>query len=150
MKLNYKDFNKMTDVDLRNLPGVGRTTAKRIIGMRLFRNNDDLFKVKGLGKKTLNGFGIEKTKKKKKKWYTVDGVDYPDFALAKHKRYGHIDLFWRIPKQHQQPVQEPNQWVLRMRCLDEKIRASGPDGISSRYVDNSHMWKPGFKFDWEK
>jgi len=150
MKLNYKDFNKMTEQDLFNLKGVGRTTAKRVVGFRPFRSDDYLFKVKGLGKKTLNGFGIEKTKKKKKKWYSVDGVDYPDFALAKHKKYGHIDLFWRIPKKYRQTVREPTQWVLRMRCLDEKIRAEGPDGISSRYVDNSHMWAPGFKFDWEK
>ena len=34
MKLNYKDFNKMTVKELCNLPGVGRTTAKRILGMR--------------------------------------------------------------------------------------------------------------------
>jgi len=64
MKLNYKDFNKMTEKELCNLPGVGRTTAKRIIGFRPFRNNDDLFKIKGLGKKTLSGVGIEKKKKK--------------------------------------------------------------------------------------
>ena len=55
MKLNYKDFNEMTEMELCALPGVGRTTSKRIKGMRPFRNNDDLFKVKGLGKKTLNG-----------------------------------------------------------------------------------------------
>ena len=150
MKLNYKNFNEMTEKELCNLPGIGRTTAKRIGGFRPFRNNDDLFKIRGLGKKTLNKLGIEKPKKKKKKWYTVDGVDYPDSALAKDTRYGHIDLFWRIPKEHQQPVQEPTPWVLLMRRLDEKIRAEGPDGISSRYVDNSYMWKPGFKFDWEK
>ena len=61
MKLNYKDFNKMTVKELCNLPGVGRTTAKRIAGMRPYRTDDDLFKVKGLGKKTLKGVGIEKT-----------------------------------------------------------------------------------------
>ena len=150
MKLNYKDFNKMTVKELCNLPGVGRTTAKRIAGFRPFRNNDDLFKVKGLGKKTLSGFGIEKPKKKKKKWYTIDGVDYPDFALAKDKRYGNIDLFWRIPKESREPVGEPTSFVLRMRRIDEKTRAEGPDGLRSRYVDNSYMWEPGFKFHWEK
>ena len=63
MKLNYKDFNKLTEKELCALSGVGKTTAKRITGMRPFRTNDDLFKVRGLGKKTLNGVGIEKTKK---------------------------------------------------------------------------------------
>jgi|TARA_R110002020_G_scaffold57472_5_gene158153 hypothetical protein len=150
MKLNYKDFNEMTEMELCALPGVGRTTSKRIVGMRPFRNNDDLFKVKGLGKKTLNAVGIEKTKKRKKKWFTIDGVDYPDSALAKDTRYGHIDLFWRIPKEHRVRVGEPSPWILRMRRIDEKTRAEGPDGLRSRYVDNSYMWEPGFKFDWEK
>ena len=150
MKLNYKDFNKMTVKELCNLPGVGRTTAKRIAGFRPFRNNDDLFKVKGLGKKTLSGLGIEKPKKKKKKWYTIDGVDYPDFALVKHKKYGHIDLFWRIPKEFWESVHEPTPYELRLRRIDEKTRAEGPDGLRSRYVDNSRMWEPGFKFHWEK
>ena len=58
MKLNYKDFNKMTEKQLCKLPGVGRTTAKRVLGFRPFRNNDDLFKVKGLGKKTLKNAPI--------------------------------------------------------------------------------------------
>jgi hypothetical protein len=150
MKLNYNNFNEMTEKELCNLPGLGRTTAKRIIGFRPFRNNDDLFKIRGLGKKTLNKLGIEKPKKKKKKWYTVDGVDYPDFALAKDKRYGHIDLFWRIPKDSRESVREPTPYELRLRRIDEKTRAAGPDGLCSRYVDNSYMWKPGFKFDWEK
>ena len=150
MKLNYKDFNKMTEKELCNLSGVGRTTAKRILGMRPFRNNNDLFKVRGLGKKTLSGLGIEKPKKKKKKWYTIDGVDYPDFALAKDKRYGNIDLFWRIPKEFRESVRGPSDYELRMRRIDEKTRAEGPDGLRSRYVDNSYMFKPGFKFDWER
>ena len=34
MKLNYKDFNKLTEKELYKLPGVGRTTAKRILGFR--------------------------------------------------------------------------------------------------------------------
>ena len=149
MKLNYKDFNEMTEKALRKLPGVGNTTVKRIIGMRPFRNNDDIFRVKGLGKKTLKNLGIEKPKKKQKKWYTIDGVDYPDFALVKDKRYDRIDLFWRIPKEFHDPVREPTPWMLRMRRIDEKTRAEGPDGVRSRYVDNSYMWAPGFKFDWE-
>jgi hypothetical protein len=150
MKLNYKDFNKLTEKELCKLPGVGKTTAVRIVGFRPFRSNDDLFKVRGLGKKTLKDLGIEKLKKKKKKWFTIDGVDYPHTALAKDIRYGHIDLFWRIPKKHRKSVGEPSPWILRMRRLDEKIRAEGPDGLSSRYVDNSYMWEPGFKFAWEK
>ncbi len=150
MKLNYNDFNKMTDKQLRKLPGVGKTTVKRIVGMRPFRTNDDLFKVRGLGKKTLNALGINKTKKKQKKWYTIDGVEYPDHALAKDKRYGNIDLFWRIPKEHRESIGEPSPWVLRMRRLDEKIRDAGPGGQYNYYVDNSYMWEPGFKFDWEK
>lgn len=149
MKLNYKDFNKMNDKELRSLPGVGRTTAKRIVSFRPFRSNEDLFKVKGLGKKTLKEMGIEKIKKKKKKWYTIDGVDYPDNTLAKDKRYGTIDLFWRIPKEHRESIAEPSQWALRMRRILERTRAEGPEGIMSRYVDNSYMWEEGFKFDWE-
>jgi len=150
MKLNYKDFNKLSEKELCNLPGVGRTTAKRIVGFRPFRNNDDLFKVRGLGKKTLKDVGIEKPKKKKKKWYTVDGVEYPDFALAKDKIYGNIDLFWRIPKERRERIRGTTDFELRMRLIDEKTRDEGPDGIRSRYVDNSYMFKPGFKFPWEK
>tara|TARA_R100000700_G_scaffold38960_1_gene51034 strand:+ start:474 stop:926 length:453 start_codon:yes stop_codon:yes gene_type:complete len=149
MKLNYKDFNKMTDKELCKLPGVGKTTVKRIVGFRPFRNNDDLFKVKGLGKKTLKNLGIEKTKKKKKKWFTIDGVDYPDYSLAKDSKYGNIDLFWRIPQERRRPVASPSAHVLRLRKICERIRDEGPNGPSSRYVDNSYMWKPGFKFDWE-
>jgi len=150
MKLNYKDFNNLSEKELCNIPGIGRTTAKRIVGWRPFKNNDDLFKIKGLGKKTLSGVGIEKVKKKKKRWYTIDGVDYPDFALAKDKRYGNIDLFWRVPKEFRESVRGPSDYELRMRRIDEKTRAEGPDGLRSRYVDNSYMFEPGFKFDWEK
>jgi|TARA_R100001129_G_scaffold183541_1_gene166233 hypothetical protein len=149
MKLNYKDFNQMNKRELCKIPGVGRTTASRILGFRPFRSNDDLFKVKGLGRKTLKNLGIEKTKKKKKKWYTIDGVDYPDNCLAKDKRYGTIDFFWRIDKEHRESISEPSAWVLRNRRISERIRAEGPDGPMSRYVDNSYMWEPGFKFDWE-
>tara|TARA_R100000900_G_C3293139_1_gene156178 strand:+ start:308 stop:760 length:453 start_codon:yes stop_codon:yes gene_type:complete len=149
MKLNYKDFNKMTEKELCNLPGVGRTTAKRVLGFRPFRNNDDLFKVKGLGRKTLKNLGIQKTKKKKKKWFTIDGVDYPDYSLARDSKYGTIDLFWRVPKERRESIGEPSVHALRMRKILERTRAEGPDGLMSRYVDNSYMWEPGFKFDWE-
>ena len=149
MKLNYKDFNKMTDRELFKLPGVGRTTAKRIIGFRPFRNNNDLFKVKGLGKKTLKQLGIERVKKKQKKWYNIEGADYPDYSLAKDTKYGIIDLFWRIPKERRKSIAEPSLWILRMRRISERIRDEGPEGPSSRYVDNSYMWEPGFKFPWE-
>ena len=149
MKLNYKDFNEMSDKELRKLPGVGRTTVARIVGFRPFRNNNDLFKVKGLGAKTLKKLGIVKSKKKKKKWYTIDGIDYPDTCLAKDKKYGTIDFFWRIPNEKRESVGEPSPWVLRVRRIFERTRAEGPDGIMSQYVDNSYMWEPGFKFDWE-
>ena len=124
MKLNYKDFNKMTKRELCKVPGVGRTTAGRILGFRPFRNNE-------------------------KKWYTIDGVDYPDTALARDKRYGHVDLSWRIPKEHREPIAPPSPWVLRMRRLSEKIRDDGPEGPYSRYIDNPYMWEEGFKFPWE-
>ena len=67
MKLNYKDFNTLTLKEMCKLPGIGRTGAKRVCSMRPFKENNDLFKVKGLGKKTLNNLGIEK-KKKERKW----------------------------------------------------------------------------------
>ena len=140
----------MTEKELCKLPGVGRTTAKRIVGFRPFRTNEDLFKVRGLGKKTLNTLGIKKPKKKKKKWFSVDGVEYPDFALAKDKIYGNIDLFWRIPKDRRERLRGPTEHELQMRRIAEKTRAEGPDGIRSRYVDNSYMFKKGFKFSWEK
>ena len=99
MKLSYKDFNKFNDKELRALPGVGRQTAKNIVGMRPFRSSDDLFKVKGLGKNTLKKFGIEKTKKKRKKWIEVDGIMYPHYSFGFHEVTGVMDFFWRIPKE---------------------------------------------------
>ena len=99
MKLSYKDFNKFNDKELRALPGVGRQTAKNIVGMRPFRSSDDLFKVKGLGKNTLKKFGIEKTKKKRKKWIEVDGILYPHYSFGFHEVTGVMDFFWRIPKE---------------------------------------------------
>ena len=99
VKLSYKDFNKMNDKELRALPGVGRNTAKNIVGMRPFRSSDDLFKVKGLGKNTLAKVGIEKTKKKRKKWIEVDDIMYPHYTFAFHEVTGAMDFFWRIPKE---------------------------------------------------
>ena len=99
MKLSYKDFNTMNDKELRAVPGVGRNTAKNIVGMRPYRSNEDLFKVRGLGKNTLAKVGIEKKKKKRKKWIDIDGVQYPHYAFAFHEETGTMDFFWRIPKE---------------------------------------------------
>ena len=99
VKLSYKDFNAMNDKELRALPGVGKNTAKNIVGMRPFRSSDDLFKVKGLGKNTLLKVGIEKTKKKRKKWIDIDGTMYPHYTFAFHEVTGAMDFFWRIPKE---------------------------------------------------
>ena len=98
-KLSYKDFNKFDDKELRALPGVGKKTAKNIVAMRPFRSSDDLFKVGGLGTNTLKRLGIEKTKKKRKKWIDVDGVQYPHYTFAFHEETGVMDFFWRIPKE---------------------------------------------------
>jgi len=99
VKLSYRDFNAMNDKELRALPGVGKNTAKNIVSMRPFRSSDDLFKVKGLGKNTLAKVGIEKTKKKRKKWIDIDGTMYPHYTFAFHEVTGAMDFFWRIPKE---------------------------------------------------
>ena len=103
MKLNYKDFNKLSLKELCKIPGIGRTTAKRITGWRPFKSNDDLFRVKGLGKKTLKSVGIEKTKKKRKKWMKHptenDGVEYPHNCFATDIKTNQLDFFWRIPRE---------------------------------------------------
>lgn len=102
MKLDYKDFNTLSIKELCKIQGIGRTTAKRIAGWRPFKTNDDLFKVKGLGKKTLENLGIEKTKKKRKKWmkhpYSNDGIEYPHNCFATDHKTGQLDFFWRIPR----------------------------------------------------
>lgn len=103
MKLNYKDFNTMSVKELCSIQGIGKTTAKRIAGWRPFKSNDDLFKVKGLGSKTLKTLGIEKTKKQRKKWLLHptenDGVEYPHNCFATDLQTGKLDFFWRIPRE---------------------------------------------------
>lgn len=99
MKLSYKDFNKMNGKELGKLKGIGKKTVQNIIGMRPFRSNDDLFKVRGLGKNTLKNYGIEKKKKKRKKWIEIDGVMYPHYSFAFHEVTGVMDFFWRIPRE---------------------------------------------------
>jgi hypothetical protein len=99
MDLNWKDFNEMSYNKLCELPGIGKKAADRIIANRPFRSNSDLFKIKGLGSRTLNNLGIEKTKKERKSWYLMeDGVEYPSCALARNILTGKIDFFWRISK----------------------------------------------------
>lgn len=99
MHLNWKDFNEIAYNKLCELPGIGKKAADRIIANRPFRSNNDLFKIKGLGSRTLNNLGIEKTKKERKSWYLMeDGLEYPSYALAKNILTGKIDFFWRISK----------------------------------------------------
>lgn len=103
MELNWKDFNEMSHTQICNISGIGKKVADRIVSMRPFRSNDDLFKVRGLGAKTLSTLGIEKTKKERKSWYLMDdGIEYPSYALAKHKMTGKIDFFWRISKDNRE------------------------------------------------
>ena len=99
MKLSYKDFNEMTSKELGKLPGIGKKTVQNIIRMRPFRSSDDLFKVRGLGKNTLKKVGIEKTKKMRKRWIDIDGVQYPHYSFAFHEVTGVMDFFWRIPRE---------------------------------------------------
>lgn len=99
MNLNWRNFNEISYNKLCEIPGIGKKVAERIIANRPFRSDNDLFKIKGLGARTLNKLGIEKTKKERKSWYLMeDGLEYPDFALARNILTGKIDFFWRIPK----------------------------------------------------
>jgi hypothetical protein len=112
MELNWEDFNEMSYNKLCEIPGVGKKAADRIIACRPYRSNNDLFKVRGLGKKTLSNLGIEKTKKLRRSWYLMDdGIEYPNSALAKHKITGKIDFFWRIPREHRNYLADPNNQV---------------------------------------
>ena len=103
MKLNYKDFNTLTQKEMCKIPGIGRTTAKRIAAMRPYKEDNDLFKVKGLGKTTLKRLGVEKKKKERKKWMKHpaqgDDVDYPHSCFATDAKTGQLDFFWRIPRE---------------------------------------------------
>jgi len=99
MELNWKDFNEMSFNKILSLAGIGKKAAERIVANRPFRSNNDLFKIKGLGNKTLKNLGIEKIKKERKTWYLMeDGIEYPYSCLAKSTLTGKIDFFWRIPK----------------------------------------------------
>lgn len=99
MDLNWRDFNEMAYNKICQLPGIGKKAAERIVANRPFRSNNDLFKIKGLGTRTLKKLGIEKTKKERKSWYLMeDGLEYPSYALARNILTGKIDFFWRIAK----------------------------------------------------
>tara|TARA_R110002050_G_scaffold30267_4_gene77412 strand:+ start:25873 stop:26208 length:336 start_codon:yes stop_codon:yes gene_type:complete len=104
MELNYQNFNEMSYKELCQLSGVGQTTAKRIIAQRPFRQDSDLFKVRGLGKNTLKKLGIEKITKARKKWMLHprqgDNIEYPHDAFAYDTRNNKLDFFWRIPRQY--------------------------------------------------
>jgi hypothetical protein len=103
MDIFWEDFNTMSFSKLCELQGIGRTTAIRIIENRPFRTKNDLFKIRGLGKKTLASFGIEKDKKSRRSWMLMDdGIEYPTTCLARHKETGKIDFFWRITKEKRQ------------------------------------------------
>lgn len=103
MDLDWKDFNDMNYAQLCKLPGIGKKVADRILSMRPFRGNNDLFKIKGLGAKTLKNLGIEKVKKERKTWILMpDGIEYPSYSLALNTLTNTIDFFWRIPKDRRQ------------------------------------------------
>lgn len=101
MKLSYKDFNTKTFKEIQAIPGIGRKTASAIVSMRPFKTDNDLFKVKGLGKGILLKLGIQKKKKPRKKWITIEGVDYPHYCFAFDERnIKFMDFFWRIPREY--------------------------------------------------
>jgi Holliday junction resolvasome RuvABC DNA-binding subunit len=103
MQLNWQDFNEMSYTGICNLPGIGKKVAERIVSMRPFRTNNDLFKVKGLGSNTLKKLGIEKEKKARISWRLMpDGKEYPTSTLAKDILTGQTDFFWRIPKERRE------------------------------------------------
>ena len=129
MKLNYKDFNDKPYNEICKIPGIGKKTATNIVAMRPFRSNNDLFKVTGLGPGTLKRVGIEKVKKPRKTWFTVDGVDYPHYCFAYDERYPDImDFFWRIPREYRLyygKVEESKKLTVRLREISaDKIAKS--------------------------
>jgi hypothetical protein len=98
--MSWEDFNELSFVEMCKLPGIGKKTATRIDCNRPFRCNNDLFKIKGLGKNILKNLGIEREKKLRMKWMTMDdGIDYPYSCLARHTETGKVDFFWRISKE---------------------------------------------------
>jgi len=126
MKLNYKDFNEKTYKAICKLPGIGKKTATNIVAMRPFRNNEDLFKIKGLGKNTLMKLGIEKKKKPRKKWFNVDGIEYPHYCFAFDERSPDImDFFWRIPREfrlYYGKVKESKELTKKLRAkMDSQL-----------------------------
>tara|TARA_R100001244_G_C5159620_1_gene130831 strand:- start:329 stop:658 length:330 start_codon:yes stop_codon:yes gene_type:complete len=105
MTLTYEDFNLMTLSEISNLQGIGKTVAKRIVAMRPYRETNDLFKVKGLGARTLKVYGLEKVKNTtRRKWVVADddGEEYPANALATDTRTNMVKLFWRVPKEYRE------------------------------------------------
>ena len=124
MELDYKDFNTLLQKELCKISGIGRTTAKRICAMRPFKTNDDLFKVKGLGKKTLLSVGIEKTKKIRKKWMKHptqdDGVEYPHNCFARDYKTRQLDFFWRIPRERRLYYGHEEESLKIIKRLEDK------------------------------
>jgi hypothetical protein len=123
MKLDYKDFNTLTQKELCKISGVGKTTAIRVCSMRPYKENNDLFKVKGLGKTTLKRLGIEKQVKERKKWirHPGDGKDYPHSCFATDARTEQLDFFWRIPRERRLYFgHEEESKVLIAKILAEK------------------------------
>lgn len=103
--MTYKDFNNAKVEDLVKFKGVGPVLAKRIMDRASkypFTRNEDLLKVKGLGKKTLEKLGIKvesKTRVKKVELVGHGNVNLSD-GYAKDARDGKIDWMWRIPQEH--------------------------------------------------
>lgn len=67
--MNIDDFNTISFSEMVKLPGVGRTTANRIVLYRSKRpisNAKDLLRIKGIGNNTLKKLGIDVPSRKKK------------------------------------------------------------------------------------
>lgn len=93
----------MTETQLLELKGVGKVTAKRILDRRAkykFTCNEDLLKVKGLGKATLQKNGVTfKIREKAATLNSGQSVKLSD-GFAQDSQTGKIDYFWRIPKEN--------------------------------------------------
>ena len=129
MKLNYKDFNEKAYNEICKIPGIGKKTAKNIVSMRPFKTNNDLFKVKGLGRGILKKLGIEKKKKPRKTWFTINGVDYPHYCFAYDERNPEfMDFFWRIPREYRLyygKIEESKKLTVRLREISADKIAKG-------------------------